>query len=366
MERNAQILKTSVIGIVVNALLAGFKALIGFISGSIAIVLDAVNNLSDAASSLITIIGTKLASKRPDKKHPFGYGRIEYLSAMIIAIIIMYAGITSLIESIKKIINPQVPEYNLISIIIIGTAVFAKFFLGRYVKKVGKKVNSSSLINSGQDALLDSIISLSTFVAAIVFMLFKVSLEAYLALIISVIIIKSSIEMLIETVSQILGEKADPELAKSIKATVRSFKDVNGAYDLVLNNYGPDSFNGSIHIEIPDTYTATDLDKLARQITEKVYAEYNIYLTAIGIYSQNTKKDNAALIRDKISSAILKIEHVVQMHGFYIDEELKTIRFDVVISFDSKDCKAVFDKVYETVKSLYPDYEIQLTMDMEY
>ena len=151
----------------------------GVISGSIAIVLDAVNNLSDALSSVITIIGTKLAGKKPDRQHPYGHGRIEYLSAVIISAIILYAGITSLIESIKKIIAPTLPDYTIVSIVIISVAVVVKILLGTYVRKVGEKVNSDSLIASGKDATMDSIISASTLVAALIFILFKFSIEAY-------------------------------------------------------------------------------------------------------------------------------------------------------------------------------------------
>lgn len=259
-SREKTIIKTSIIGIISNVFLAIFKAIIGVLSNSIAIVLNAVNNISDAGSSLITIVGTKLAGKDPDKKHPFGYGRIEYLSAMIISLIVLYAGITSFVESIKKIINPTKPNYSTPSLIIVAMAVVVKLLLGIYVKNVGVKVNSGSLINSGDDSKLDSIISASTIVAAIIFLIFDISLEAWLGAIISIMIIKSGIEMLQNTILELLGEKNDPEIAKKIKQTVEKFPGVQGAYDLVLNNYGPDSWNGSIHIEVPDTYTADKLD----------------------------------------------------------------------------------------------------------
>ena len=192
-SRERIIVQTSIIGIIANVFLAGFKAVIGLMTHSIAIVLDAVNNISDAGSSLITIIGTKLAGREPDKKHPFGYGRIEYLSAMIISVIVLYAGVTSFVESVKQIIHPETPEYNTVSLIIVAVAVAVKILLGRYVKGVGEKVNSDSLVNSGEDATLDSIISASTLVAAIIFLLFKVSLEAWLGAVISLVIIKSGI-----------------------------------------------------------------------------------------------------------------------------------------------------------------------------
>ena len=364
--REKTIVKTSIIGIIANVFLAGFKAVIGLMTNSIAIVLDAVNNISDAGSSLITIVGTKLAAKEPDKKHPFGYGRIEYLSAMIISVIVLYAGVTSFVESVKQIIHPETPEYNAVSLIIVAVAVVVKILLGRYVKGVGVKVNSDSLINSGEDATLDSIISASTLVAAGIFLIFHISLEAWLGAIISLIIIKSGIEMLRDTISQILGERNDTELAKAIHDTVVSFPGVEGAYDLVLNNYGPDAWNGSIHIEVPDTYSADRLDQMIREIMMKVYSEHHVILTAVGVYSVNTKDEETIQTKKKVEEIVFANAHVRQMHGFYLTKDEKKIRFDIVISFDAKDRRAVYTDVVAAVQKAFPDYTLQVAMDTDF
>lgn len=365
-ERERVILKTSIIGIAANLALAAFKAVIGFITGSIAIVLDAVNNTSDAASSLVTIIGTKLAGKEPDKEHPFGHGRAEYLSAMVVSVIILYAGIASLTESVKHILDPSIPDYNGTSLIIVSVAVAVKIILGLHVTKAGKKANSDSLINSGKDALFDSVISASTLVAAVIFIFSGLSLEAYLGAVISVVIIKSGIDMLKDTISQLLGEANDPELARSIKETVAGFPDVEGAYDLVLNNYGPDAWSGSIHIEVPDTYSAYQLDQLIRDIQTKVYRDHNVILTAVGVYSVNTKDLESIEARQKVTDIVLSHEFVRQIHGFYLIKERRSMRFDIVISFDAKDRKAVYDEAVADVQKAFPDYEIQASMDTDY
>ena len=365
-SREKTIVRTSVIGIVANVFLAGFKAVVGLMTNSIAIVLDAVNNISDAGSSLITIIGTKLAGRKPDKKHPFGYGRIEYLSAMIISVIVLYAGITSFVESVRQIIHPETPDYNAVSLIIVAVAVVVKIALGRYVKSVGEKVRSDSLVNSGEDATLDSVISASTLVAAAIFLIFHVSLEAWLGAVISLVIIKSGVEMLRDTISRILGERNDAELARAIRETVTSFPDVYGAYDLVLNNYGPDTWNGSIHIEVPDTYSADRLDRLIREITLKVLAEHHVILTAIGVYSMNTKDENVIRTREKVQEIVLAHEHVREMHGFYLMEDEKAMRFDVVVSFNAKDRNAVYREVTERVQKEFPDYRLQVAMDTDF
>ena len=366
LSRENTIVKTSIIGIIANVFLAGFKAVVGILTNSIAIVLDAVNNISDAGSSLITIVGTKLAGREPDKKHPFGYGRIEYMSAMLISVIVLYAGVTSFVESVKQIIKPETPDYNAASLIIVAVAVAVKILLGRYVKGIGKKVKSDSLVNSGEDATLDSVISASTLVAAGIFLIFHVSLEAWLGAIISIVIIKSGAEMLRDTVSQILGEQNDAELARSIKQTVTGFPGVHGAYDLVLNNYGPDSWNGSIHIEVLDTFSANELDQLIREITMKVMEEHHVILTAIGVYSVNTQDEEIIQARQKVREIVFAHEYVTQMHGFYWDKKQKTMRFDIVVSFDAGDRKAVYAEVVSDVQKAFPDIQLQVALDTDF
>ena len=365
-DRGGIIIRTSVIGILANVFLAGFKAFVGLTAHSIAIVMDAVNNLSDAASSVITIVGTKLAGKEPDKKHPFGYGRIEYLSAMIISILVLYAGVTALVESVKQILHPDTPDYGAAALIIVAVAVAVKIILGRYVKRVGEKVKSDALVNSGADATLDAVISASTLAAAGVYLLFHISLEAWLGAIIAAVIIKSGIGMLAETLSKILGERADAQLARDIKATINSYPEVSGAYDLVLHNYGPDAYNGSVHIEVPDTLSADALDKLLRRIAVDVNKQHNVILTAIGVYSYNTQDPEAADAREKVSEIVTATPYVLQMHGFYLDKAEKTLRFDIVVSFDAKDRRQVYREVTESVQKLYPDYTLQVAMDTDF
>ena len=365
-NRDRKIIRTSIIGILANVFLAGFKAVIGVMSNSIAIVMDAVNNLSDAASSVITIMGTKLAGKQADKKHPFGYGRIEYLSAMIISLLVLYAGITAFTESVKKIIHPDIPDYSAVALIIVAVAVAVKFILGRYVKHIGETVNSDSLINSGEDAKMDSVISLSTLIAAAVYIFFHISVEAYLGAVIALIIIKSGFEMLGDTLSKILGERADAQLARDIKETILSFPEIKGAYDLVLHNYGPDTYNGSVHIEVPDTMSADSLDRLIRRVTVDVYHKHNVILAGVGIYSINTKDAEIASIREKVSQIVSENPYVLEIHGFYVDRTIKSIRFDVVISFDAKDRGAVYDEIKEKVLAEYPDYSLEITLDTDF
>lgn len=365
-SRKKTIIRTSIVGILANVMLALFKAGVGFISNSIAIVLDAVNNLSDALSSVITIVGARVAGREPDKKHPFGHGRVEYISALAIGGIVLYAGVTSLVESVKKIIHPVTPDYAISSLIIVAAAVLVKIGLGLYVKSCGEKVNSDSLINSGKDALLDAVISAATLAAALVFTFTGMSLEAYLGALISLAIIKAGIEMLSETVSKLLGEPGDIELLQGIKATVRAFPQVKGAYDLILHNYGPDTYNGSVHIEVEDNLTVSELDELNRAIAIEVYKKHNVILTAIGVYSIDTKDPEVKKLREEIAGRVLSHEHAKQIHGFYYNKKENSIRFDVVIGFDAESRRMVCDEILKDLQSAYPGTQFQMAMDIDY
>ncbi len=364
-SRGKIIIRTSIIGIVVNVLLAGFKLFVGVLSGSIAIVLDAVNNLSDALSSVITIVGTALAGKAPDKKHPYGYGRIEYLSAMVISIIVLYAGITSLVESVKTILHPQTPDYSTTTLIIVAVAVLVKLLLGQFFINTGNKANSESLIASGKDARFDSIISAATLVAAIIFITTRLSVEAYLAAIIAAVMIKSALEMLRDTISEILGERIEASVSKAVKKTITEVEGVQGAYDLIFSDYGPDRVMASVHIEIPDTFTADRIDEITRQIQDRVYEEHNVAIVSIGIYSVNTRDENIAAVRNNIAKVVSAHKEVLQMHGFFIDFEKKDMRFDLVLDFVPNNHR-IFKETLEEIQSLYPDYKIAANMDVSY
>ena len=366
MNRNKVIIRTSIIGILANVFLAAFKAVVGFFTNSIAISLDAVNNLSDALSSVITIIGTKLAGRRPDKKHPFGHGRIEYLSAVTISVIVLYAGISALVESIKKIITPEAPDYTPVALIIVAVAVAVKIVLGTYVRRVGTKVNSDSLVASGKDALLDSVISASTLVAAGIYLIWGISLEAWLGAVISLIIIKSGIDMLREGISSIVGERVDSELTNGIKETILKFEDVRGVYDLILHNYGPESYIGSVHIELPDTYTMNQLDRLERDIADAVYCDHKVILAGIGIYSACTDGGKAEEILTDIRKTVMKYQYVLQLHGFAFSEDEKEIRFDLVIDFAAPDRTALYQQIVNEVQNKYPDYKLRATLDTDF
>lgn len=364
-KREKAITRTSVIGIITNVFLAAFKAGAGLIAGSIAIVLDAVNNLTDAMSSIITIVGIKLAKKHPDDKHPFGYGRIEYFSTILIALLVLTAGVTSIVESGKKIFNPEVPDYRVVTILIVGASVITKLLLGKYVSKQGKTYNSDALVASGADASFDAIISASTLIGAAVTYFFKISIDGYIGAGISLFIIKSGIEMFLEAVGDVIGNRPDSEISKEIKKTISEMDGVNGAYDLILHNYGPDKAIGTVHVEIDGDMSAVEIHKLTKKIQKRIVEDFHIFLT-VGIYAADRKNDEKVSIREEINALCKSYDGVVNTHGYFIDLDDKIISFDTGIDFTISNRSAFADRVKKEVENKYPGYEVHVNLDTYY
>ena len=363
-DRDAVIIRASMIGIAVNMVLAGVKATVGLASHSIAVVLDAVNNLSDALSSVITILGTKLSGKQPDKKHPMGYGRVEYLSATVVAALVIYAGIAALYESAVRIIIPETSEYTAVSVIMIGLAVAVKLLLGRYVKRRGEAVGSDSLRASGTDALSDAVLSASVLACALIKTLTRISLEAYIGVIISVFIIRSGVGIIRETISEIIGQRTDTELSQKVKELICQEDGVFGAYDLFLNNYGPDRYYGSVNIEVADSATAAQIDQMSRHIKGRVYWQAGVTLTGIGIYSRNTTDAEAVRLREEIEKSVMSRNEVLQVYGFDISADMQEIHFYVVLDF-GLDYKTELAKITEYLETLYPKIRFRLAPHMD-
>ncbi|MBF0980982.1 MAG: cation transporter [Clostridiales bacterium] len=364
LDRQKVIVKTSLIGIVTNVLLGVFKAVLGLLSNSIAITLDAVNNLSDALSSVITIIGIKLGSKKPDKNHPLGHGRVEYISAMLVSAIVLYAGLTSIIESVKQIIHPKQVHYSYVFLAFIVVAIIVKLILGAYVKKKGEKVNSGALVASGADASFDAILSASVLACAIIFIIWGISLEAYVGVIISIFIIKAGIEMMLETLDDIIGKREDAEISGYIREILESEEEVRGAYDLHLFNYGPNKYYGSVHLELADTMTVQEVDVLTRKLQLEIYMKTGVIMTGIGVYSYNTTDGEAAKVQNEIQKIVMSHDWALQIHGFYLNEEEKTITFDVVVSFDIDHGEA--RKILESeIAKVYSEYDLKIVTDID-
>ena len=327
--------------------------------------MDAVNNLTDALSSVITIIGTKLAGKAANKKHPYGHGRIEYLTSTIIAVIVIAAGVLAAKESITKIIQPAETHYAYWSIIIIAVAVVVKFLLGRYFTAKGKKLNSGALKASGTDAIFDSIISFATLVSAVINMIWGVNLEGILGAIISVFIIKAGIEILMESISNIIGARIDAETAEKLKAHVNSYDGVHGSYDLILHNYGPALTIGSVHIEVDDDMPAKDIDVLTRQITGDIYQEFGVLLT-VGIYASNETDPQSLAMKTAAAELIGEYPQILQMHGFYVNDKTKLVSFDLIFDFNETHRNDICEEIKKKLTEKFPGYGFMIIIDRDF
>ena len=365
MERSKKIIRTSIIGILVNLVLVIFKAFVGIVTGSVAIFMDAINNLSDALSSAVTIAGAKLASKAPDKKHPYGYGQLEHVSSVTVAVIILLAGVTSFRSSLDKIIHPEAAHYTVASLIVIAAAVLVKFGLGRYVKRQGTEYHSESLVASGTDAMLDSIISFSTLIAAIITMMFDISIEGWLGIVISVLIFKAGIEILLESLNGIIGARVESSLSTELKTRICGYPQVNGAYDLILHRYGPERIIGSVHVEVADELTARQIHSLSYSISEDLYINYGIIMT-VGIYASNTANGLYAQMKSKLSELLENYPEIMQMHGFYVNEEKKAVSFDLIIDFKSERRQQIKDEILQKMSENYPEYKFSVILDNDF
>lgn len=361
-NRNKKILDTSIIGILVNVALVIIKSIFGLLAGSIAMLLDALNNLTDVVSSVVTIIGLKLAEKRPDEDHPMGHGRIEYISAVIVAIIIIYAGATAGFESIKKIINPAATNYTGFTIAILLITIITKCLLGRFVKKRGVQYNSPALVASGQDAINDCVVSVAVLLSAILSILANIQVDAFIGLFIAIWITKAGFELLIDDMDDILGRRADRELADNIKNYIADFEEVLDVHDLVLHNYGPDRFIGSVVIDVDSSMTADNIYTISHYIKDDVLDAYNVILSAIGICVVNSETND---MREEIIRRLEHIDGILQVHGIHIDKEKKQIDLDIIISFDTPYPDATLDHARMHLTESYPDYEIDIHSDRD-
>lgn len=372
-RRAGKIIRTSWIGIAANVLLAGFKVLVGLKASSVAIMMDAANNLSDALSSVITIVGTKLSQRPADRKHPFGHGRIEYFSAIVISVIVLSAGVTLLVESVKKLFDPVEPNYSSVTLIVISVAIIVKLVLGYYVKNKGKELNSDALIASGSDALFDAIITLATLVSAAIMIVWGISLDGILSALISIVIIKAGVEMLSSPVNELLGTSIPAEFTSQIRKEVSSFEGVHGVYDLILHNYGPNVLIGSLHINVYDTMTAFEIHSLTRRITLHLYDKYGIIMT-IGVYAiaegRHDDADPETARRAKLQMAVMQAlaaePDILQVHGFYYSEKENILSVDVVPDISVHDESKLIERLTAIIQPMVPNMTTAVVVDHNY
>lgn len=368
-KREKTIIRTSILGIIGNVLLVAIKAFVGILANSISVIMDAVNNLTDALSSVITIVGTKLSNKKPDRKHPFGHGRVEYIASVLVALLILVAGGIAIYESIMSIVNyfqtKETPKFELYSLIIIGVAIAIKLGIAILYKIQGKKVQSGTLLASGTDALFDAILSTATLVGAIFAYTLGWYVEGYLGIIIGIFILKSGIEILIQSFSLIIGERHDKEEIIAIQKDILAVPGVLGAYDLIINNYGHNKNIGSVHIGVKGSLKAYEIQTIERNITAIMYQKYNIIMT-VGIYAEVDDSPELIKMRNTVGQIIKKYPNIIQIHGFYVDFAAEVCNFDLVFSFEEKEPEARVNEINKELKEKYSNFVFIIQIDKDY
>lgn len=364
-EREDVIASTSFLNIAVNIFVALFKVVVGFLASSIAIISEGVNNATDALNSILTLVGTSLAQRRRDARHPFGYGRVEYLTSMIVSVLILVGGIEVLLDSIRRVFHPEELSISYVSLFVVAVAAVIKYVLGTYTIKRGKQVNSDSLEAIGLDCRNDSFVSVLTIASALIFLLTGRSIDAYAGIFTSCLIIKAGYEIIANTVSEILGQPADRELAAKLYKEIRSTKGVINAVDMILHNYGPDAYTGSVNLEIDHKMTVREAYEFIHALQLRIMYKYNVVLV-FGIYAVDKDSKESKKLHKLVATYVRGQEHVSNYHAIYFDKENGRIYCDLVVDYDQEDYDGLIADFRDYLKKSFPDQEIVVNIDTEF
>lgn len=368
--RNSYGVLGGIVGIIVNVILFGVKLFVGILTSSIAIMADAFNNLSDAASSLVTILGFKLSSMPADREHPFGHGRIEYLSALIVAFMVMLVGLQFIKSSFERIINPTQVTFELIPFILLCVSIFFKFWLSRFNKFMGERINSSALKASSTDALGDVFASSCVAISFLASNFTTIPLDGYIGIIVASFIVYSGFTLVRDTINPLLGEAPDPELVKDIQDMVLSYDHILGFHDLIIHNYGPGKCMASIHAEIPSDISVVTIheiiDKAEREISAKLKIYLVIHIDPVCIIEGEIKE-----AYDEIINIINDYEYIDSIHDFRVvgEGDIKNLIFDVVVNTSEKhptEKDDIIEIISSRLKKSHPQYNCIITIDKHF
>ncbi len=362
----------SFVGIVCNLLLCVLKITIGSITGSISITADGLNNLSDMGSSVITMVGFKLSNKPADSDHPFGHGRMEYMSAFIVAVLILLVGFELLKSSVTALItNAPAPTYSLWAVIILIISILVKLWLFIFNRKLGKKIDSESLLATAQDSLNDTIATTVILISAGISYYFTLpfNLDAVMGIGVAIFILLSGINTAKETLNSILGTPPDKQVIIDIKNTIFTFDDFVGIHDLIVHNYGPGRQFASVHVEVPQDIDIVkcheQIDLCEKQIADKLGIELVIHMDPIDV---NNEAVNYAKAR--LSEALKNIHPNLSLHDFRMTPECETrtnLIFDVVLPSGFKTKKTdLFDRISVIATEINPTYVCVITFDQDF
>ncbi len=363
--REAVITVTSALGLIVNLAIAGVKIAIGAAVSSIAIISEGIHSGADAATSVLTILGVKLSHKRPTQKHPFGYGRIEYLTSLAIGVLILYTGIEIFVTSIDLIFHPTELAISYLTLAIVAGTAVIKFLLGVYTMKKGKSVESDTLVALGAECRNDSFASMITIASAVVFLVFRLSVDAYAGLITALLIFKTGVEILRSTLADLLGKSGNRELANQLYQEIRATEGVVNAADMMLHNYGPDAWSASVNIEIDHAKTVGEVYQFLHELQLRILQQYHVTMV-FGIYAVDNQNEASKKMRKHIAQFVREHPHVISYHALYYHQAEKRIYCDFVVDYSSFDWELLRQEFTAYMTSVYPECTVDLTVETEF
>lgn len=338
------------VGIICNILLFLVKLSIGFLTSSISICADAVNNLSDALSSVISVLGFKLANKAPDKAHPFGYGRTEYIAGLIVAFFIGVVGVEFAKSSISRILHPQAVLFSPVLLFILTLSILVKLWIGLFNRELGKRINSTVLLATMQDSLNDVITTSVVVIGMLASKLTPLPIDGYIGLIVALFILWSGLGIAKDTLSPLIGQAADPNITQSIEQVVLSFDKIVGVHDLIVHNYGEGKSLASIHAEVADDSNLVEIHEVIDEAEKEVWRQTGVYLVIhMDPVALNNKHVN--MLKNLTNSVLYRIDERLTMHDFRIVDGEHTINiiFDVVAPFEYQNERA--DKLIKDIQN---------------
>lgn len=365
MTRDKIIVRTSILGVVANILIAAIKVIAGIAASSIAIISEGINNAADALTSVLTLVGTKLAARHPDAKHPFGYGRIEYLTALVIAAVILFSGFQMLIEAVKLIFKPEPLAISYVSLAVVAVSAVLKYVLGLYTMKKGKEATSEALVGVGADCKSDAYVSIITIISALVFIIFDVSIDAYAGVIMAGVILKAGYDVLTKTLADLIGKAGEKELAHKIYKMIRSTPGILGAADMMLHNYGPDAWSGSVNVEIDHEKTVGEIYDFLHALQLKIMREEHVTMV-FGVYAVDNDHEETRHIRKTVAEFVRGEEFVKSFHAVYVEPETKKLYVDFIVDYQLRDWEALKAKFLSYMKTNFPENEVVLTIETEF
>lgn len=359
----------SIVGILCNIFLFAGKLAAGMLMQSIAVMADAFNNLSDAASSVISFIGMKMASKPADDDHPFGHGRIEYIAAFVVAFLVIEVGFTFLKDSIQKILNPEAVTFQIVPFIMLAVSVVVKLWMGVFNKKIGQKINSKVLEATATDCIGDVTVTSATMAAILIGHFFHINIDGFAGLLVALVVMWAGFNIAKDTLEPLIGEAVDPELCRQITELVESYDGVVGTHDLIVHNYGPNKSMASIHAEVPrdvDIEVSHEIiDKIEREVSRKLGILLVIHMDPIEVC------DEELLVAKKhVEDTLQILDDQITFHDFRMvsGENQINLIFDIVVphSYSEELIQERLDHIEKGVKCFDPRYTCVITVDKSF